>query len=153
RGVGLATSLADELESDEYAARVTKQLFFNRARPDLLITAEGLNPAETARMEQDWLNKNQGFFRAFKPMFLNRKVDVHEFDYDFRGMQFVQLREFERDTIMQTWGLPPEILGVITNSNRSTIDAADYLYSSKVILPRCEFFRSVLQERLVPEYD
>jgi len=153
RGTGLGQSLGDELETDEYAARTTKQVFFNRARPDILVTAEGMQKADTERLEQEWIQKNQGFFRGFKPMFLNRKVEVHEFDYDFRQMQFVQVRQFERDTIMQVWGMPPEIMGVIENSNRATIDAADYLYSSKVIQPRCEFFRAIFQERLVPEYD
>lgn len=153
RGTGLGASLGDELEADEYAARTMKQVFFNRALPEALITAEGMSEPETRRLEYEWLAKNQGFFRGFKPMFMNRKVEIHEFDHDFRQLQFVQLREFERDTIMQVWGIPPEVMGVIENSNRSTIDAADYFFTSKTVEPRCEFLRAIMQERLVPEYD
>ena len=72
---------------------------------------------------------------------------------DFRSQQFVQLRQFERDAIMQHYGVPPEILGVLTNSNRATIDSADYFMSRYVVDPRLEFQRGVLQERFVPEYD
>ena len=157
RGTGAARSLTDELETDEYAAKHTKSFFFNSARPDLLIWPKGASSrqAEIDRLEEDWLSKVQGFWRAFKPYFLSREVDVKELDSmgNFRALQLVQLRAFERDTILQTFGVPPEILGVLENSNRATIDAADYLMSRYVVEPRLEFLRSVLQERLLPEYD
>ncbi|HUM44239.1 MAG TPA: phage portal protein, partial [Fervidobacterium sp.] len=57
RGSGMARSLGDELETDEYAAKHTKSWFYNRARPDVIISAEGLTPEDTKRLEQDWLNK------------------------------------------------------------------------------------------------
>src|SRR5262249_40034448 len=63
------------------------------------------------------------------------------------------LRSFERDLIMQLPGIPPEMLGVLINSNRSTIDGSGYIFDSQVIRPRLEFRRNELQEKLVPEYD
>lgn len=153
RGTGTAMATADELETDEYAAKHLRQWFFNKARPDLIITADGLDPTETKRMETDWLQRHQGFWRAFKPYFIGRDVKVHEIDQDFRSQQVVQLRQHERDIIISTWGVPPEILGIIENSNRATIDAADYLYAAHVLVPRLELKRSIYQERLVPEFD
>lgn len=156
RGTGVTQALGDELETDEYAARHTKAFFYNSARPDLIISPKGttgLNPANVERLEEKWLNQSQGFYRAFKPFFLNKEVDVKELNANFRNIQLVQLRQHERDTIMQVFGIPPEILGVLESSNRATIDAADYLMSRYVIEPRLEFLRSVLQERFAPEYD
>jgi len=153
RGSGTARSLADELETDEYAAKHTKAWFYNKARPDLIISADGLQKDETARMEQDWLNKHQGFWRSFKPHFVNRKLDVQVISQEFRNMQLIELRKHERDTIVQVFGVPPELIGILTSSNRATIDAADFLFSRWVLLPRLEFLRSVMQTRLVPEYD
>jgi hypothetical protein len=63
------------------------------------------------------------------------------------------LRKNTRDICLQVWGVPPEILGIIENSNRSTIDAADYLFSKWVIVPRLEAWRLDYQRMLVPEYD
>ena len=54
---------------------------------------------------------------------------------------------------MQVFGIPPELLGILNNSNRATIESADYLFSRWVVAPRMEFLRSQLQERLIPEYD
>lgn len=153
RGSGIARSLGDELETDEYAAKHTKAWFYNRARPDLIITAEGLRQADTQRLEQDWLNKTQGFWRAFKPYFMNKKVDVTQISQTFENMQLVPLRQFERDTIIQVYGVPPETMGILNASNRSTIEAADAIFSRYVLLPRLEFLRAVFQQRLAPEYD
>lgn len=156
RGSGSAMALGDELDTDEYAARHTKAFFYNQARPDLLIWPKGpvaLRDSNIKRLEEDWMSQNQGFFRAFKPYFLTREVDVKELDQNLRAMQFVQLREFERNVVLQHFGVPPEILGVLESSNRATIDAADYFMSRYVVEPRLEFQRQVLQERLAPEYD
>jgi hypothetical protein len=57
------------------------------------------------------------------------------------------------NTIIQVFGFPPEILGVIENSNRSTIDAAGFLFDLYVLTPRLEFLRTQLQEKIIPEYD
>lgn len=153
RGSGMAGVLADELETDEYAAKHTKSWFYNRARPDLVISGDGLTPADTARLEEDWLRKTQGFWKAFRPYFLSRKVDIQTLSQTFENMQLVDLRKYERDTIIQVYGVPPEILGIIENSNRATIEAADYLFAKWVVHPRLEFLRAQLQERLVPEFD
>jgi hypothetical protein len=99
------------------------------------------------------MQSNQGFWKAYKPYFMTREVGVHEMDQNFRSLQLVQLRQYERDVVLQTFGLPPELLGVLDNSNRATISSADYLMSRYVTQPRLEFLRTVLQEKLVPEFD
>ncbi len=42
----MAEALADELDTDEFAAKFTKSLFFNRARPDLVIFRKDLDREE-----------------------------------------------------------------------------------------------------------
>ena len=69
RGSGHSQSVSDELETDEYAAKMVKQVFFNRARPDLLIAPkEGtLLPEEVDKLEHNWTSRLQGFHRVMKP--------------------------------------------------------------------------------------
>ncbi|MFQ5541956.1 MAG: phage portal protein [Candidatus Binatia bacterium] len=153
RGTGKAQSLADELETDEFTAKHTKNWFYNRARPDMIISAEGIDKDDTERLEQDWLNKHQGFWRAFKPHFFNKKLDVNVLSQNFKNMELIKLREFERNTIVQIFGVPPELLGILQNSNRATIEGADFLFSRWVLVPRLEFLRTTMQERFVPEFD
>ena len=91
-----------------------------------------------------------------KPKFLTREVGVYEFGdpAHFRNMQLVPLREFERDTIRQVFGVPPVILGIIEpGQSRATVSVETFIFAQYTLVPRLEMFRSVLQERLVPEYD
>jgi phage portal protein BeeE len=154
RGAGTARALSDELETDEYAAKHTRQFFFSGARPDYFVIADGANRPELTRLQQRWMERAAGFWRAWQPMFLNTQVQVQKMEAQtFREMQFTDLRRFERDTIIQTFGVPPEILGIIETSNRATIDAADYLMARHVISPRLEINRETIQEWLVPLFD
>ena len=153
RGTGLARALGDELETDEYAAKHVKTFFYNRARPDLIISADDLAPEDTRRLEEGWLAKMRGFWNAYKPYFINKKIDVKEIGQTFENMQLTQLRKHERDTIIQVFGAPPEKLGVLSQSNRSTIAAADLFWTKDLIMPRVENLRTVIQSRLVPLFD
>ena len=157
RGTGLAAALGDELATDEYAAKIVRQFFLEGARPDFMIWPKdsqmGLDPAELKRFQNDWLNRHQGYARAWRPYMAGQEMGIHEFDKDFGKMQMVELRQFERDTIIQTYGMPPEMLGQIENSNKATITAAEYIFTRWVLTPRLELLRSILQERLVPEFD
>ena len=157
RGVGYGQALADELEADEFAAKTVRQLFFNRAQPDFLVYPKGeranMDKAETKRFEQDWVNRLQGYWRAWKPHFLSREVGIYEFQKNLQHLQYVELRAAMRDTIYQTLGIPPEQLGVVENSNRATIDASDLIFAKNVLVPRLELWRSYFQEFLMPEYD
>lgn len=159
RGTGLAGALSDELETDEYASRFLKQYFYNDATPPFIVSPKGdgqtsvITDIEARRLEQSWLNKLQGYWKAHKPIFATRALDVKEFKRDLRSMQMVQLREHERDVVFQVFRIPPELFGVLAHSNRATVDLADFIFNTKVITPRLDFLRSNLQEKLLPEYD
>lgn len=153
RGSGTAKSLGDELETDEYAAKYLKQFFYNDARPPLIISGENLGRDNTERLEERWLEKHQGFWKKFRPHFLNRKVDIKEIGQSFESMQMVQIREHERDTVIQVYGFPPEKFGIVNESKRSTIAAADLFWRQDILMPRLETLRMVMQHKLVPYFD
>ena len=157
RGTGVARALADELETDEYAAKTVKSVFFNRARPDLIVFPKGdetMNEDNVRRLQNDWNAHNRGFFRQFRTYFLKKAVEVKEIDTNFRTLELTKIREFERETILQVFGVSPEILGIIKpGSSRATITTADSIYARRVLVPRLEVLRTLMQARLVPQYD
>lgn len=155
RGSGIAKSLDDDLATDEFAAKHTLKFFKNSARPDLLVMPKDgqWDESEKDRFEEWWNNKLQGFWRSFKPLFLKSPVEVKLIESKFRDMQLTELRQHERDTVMQVWGIPPEIFGVLSSSNRSTIDQSGTIFMKYCIVPRLERERDFYQDRLVPEYD
>jgi phage portal protein BeeE len=156
RGSGLMSAAADELDTDEFAAKFVRGFFYNGARPDFIVGPKGtetFDPKDTQRIEQEWNQKHQSFWRSFKPLFASRPFEVFEFKRDFNQLQMIDLRQYERDLILQLPGVPPEMLGVLDHANRATIDAASYIFNTQVVVPRLEFLRNEYQEKLVPEYD
>jgi hypothetical protein len=153
RGVGTGRSLSDELDTDEYAAKHMKGWFVNGAIPDLLVSADGLNKGDTARLENDWLDKQQGWWNKFKPYFVSKKLTVTKLTSSFSDMGLGQLRKDQRDVIIHTWGIAPEMFGITENSNRANITGAFYQFARWVLVPRLELQRVFLQTRLVPDFE
>lgn len=153
RGVGFARVVADELETDEYAAKYLKRLFQNSARPDFIVSIENGGDDDIKRLESWWRDKFGGFMRAFRPAFVNRKINLEQLSFDNSELQMIDLRKSERDIVLQTYGMPPEMMGILESSNRATIEAADLMFSRYVLTPRLERKRGFVQERLVPEFD
>lgn len=152
RGTGIGEALGDELDADEYAAKHVKSWFYNRATPDLLVGVKGASEDQLRGAKQSWENNNRGFKRAYGSHWHSGELQVTQLSQTFADQQLVQFREFERDIIVNTFGVPPEILGILENSNRATIESADYLFTRWVIVPRLEFWRTELQKNLAPMF-
>jgi hypothetical protein len=160
RGRGTGHSLGDELETDEATAKHLKRWFKNFAIPPLIIskkssagggTGSSGGGANVNRLQEAWESKLLG--RNNVPYFSSQELSVHELNQTFNDMQLSQLRKDERDILIHVYGLPPEVFGILENSNRSTIDAADYLMAKYVVVPRLEFQRIILQQQLIERYD
>lgn len=155
RGSGIGWALGDELEVDEYAAKMAKALFFNQARPDFIVY--GFDSAEEKRrLERDWENRLQGFWRAHKPYFLTGEPKFHEFQRPTMDqLVYPALRKAQRDIVIQTWGLPPELFGISEHGAlaRTNYEGAEYITAKYVTVPRAERMRQVLQKLVSDEYD
>lgn len=153
RGLGVGVATADNLDIDLFSSKHITSHFLNRARPDVIVSADGLSPASTDRLERRWLQSSQGFMRAYAPFFLSRKVDIKELSQSFESMQLTDLRRSSRDAVQQVYGIPPELLGIVESANRSTIGAAETIFARWTLVPRLEFMRQHLQAQLAPMYD
>ena len=152
RGVGTARSLADELDIDEFAAKHTKHALSNHAVPDILMSILGVEQDQLMAFKENWNRALQGQSNQGKTHFINREVSIEKIGQTFSELQLIPLRKAQRDIIIEVFGVSPEILGIVENSNRSTIDAADYLFSRWVLTPRLELMRGVLQRQLMSRY-
>lgn len=158
RGSGKGLVAGDELQTDEYASKFLGAFFLNHARPDLLISAKSadrpIDPLGVRKLEESWVEKLQGFARAFRPFFVQGgPIEVHDLGSSFPKEEVPDLRRFSRDTLMQLYGFPPEALGVLETSNRATITAAEFFLTKHVIVPKLKLIRDSAQARLVPEFD
>lgn len=152
-GKGYSEAIADEIETDEYAAKYQKNFFFNDATPPYVVTGYQGNEQGADRLKKSLKEKIGGFRKAREPAILTGAMDVKPLGISPKELDMVASRKFLRDECLQHYQLPPEIFGVVENSNRATIDSSFYLTQKNVIIPRLKFFERVLNNQLLNEYD
>ena len=153
RGRGRDEAIGDELESDEYAAKYQKNLFYNDGQPPLIISLQDADSTAVENLKETWIQKVAGWVNARKPMFTNSKVDVQKLTDSVREMDMVESRKALRDIFNQHYALPPEMRGILENSNRSTIDSADYLYKKNVLSRHARRFAQIITRQLLSQFD
>lgn len=152
RGLSVASAIDDEVAQNEWANKWNNQFFRNAARPDFVIGVPGVEPKDYDRLRAQWEEKHQGFWNAFRPAFLSADAKVHLLTRGQKDMDFVSMLRYLRDAIFQNWQVPPEIMGVVENSNRATAEAAMFLYALNVLVPRLQFIAEEMAYWLVPLY-
>jgi SPP1 gp7 family putative phage head morphogenesis protein len=152
-GSGIGASLGDELDTDVYIASFVKAFFLNYANPDTIIAFEDQHQDDLKRLQTEWQDRYRGAVRAHGTHFISPMPEVTTITPTFRDMNLIELRRYIRDISRETWGIPPEIIGIIENSNRATIDAASYIFARWVALPRLERWRMALQDQIVSQID
>lgn len=70
-----------------------------------------------------------------------------------KDMDFSQFAEVTREFILAAAGVSKTILGTAeSDTNRSTAETADYVFSKRTMKPKLELVLSYLNEFLVPRY-
>jgi SPP1 gp7 family putative phage head morphogenesis protein len=155
RGRGRTETLGDELDADEMAAKWQKNYFYNDATPPFWANIPGAQQSDLERMRDTWGQRLGGWMNARKPAFTNSdNIQIQKLGDTVKEMDFTESRKYLRDGFLQHYSIPPELFGILENSNRSTIDAAYYLFSKNVITRRLGFYeRAITKQLIAPDYD
>lgn len=152
RGKGVAETIGDEIQSDEYASKYAKNLFFNDATPSAIIYAPNGTKETADQIKQTWMQKMAGFRHAKEPLVLTGDgARFEKISQTPTELDFVESRKFLRDTALQQFQIPPEIAGILDNSNRSTIDSAFYLLNKNVLSDYLRMFERTMNTQLLWE--
>ena len=152
RGRGTSEAIGDEIQTDEYSAKYAKNLFFNDATPSAIIYAPNGNKETADQIKQSWLQKMAGLHHAKEPMVLTGEGSKFEkIAQTPTELDFVESRRFLRDSANEHFHIPPEIMGILQNSNRSTIDSAEYLLNKNVLADYLRMFERVINSQLLWE--
>ncbi|MHB1955044.1 MAG: phage portal protein, partial [Sulfobacillus sp.] len=152
RGVGHAYAVDDEVSADEYAAKFNNQFFRNGASPGHIFGVKGITPEQGKALQKKFDQQAANFWNAFKTHFLPAEFTHMNLGNTHKDMDFIEGRKFLRDIIYQTWGVPPEILGIVEDSNRATAEAAMWIYGMLILTPRLNKLRAEYNRYLVQLY-
>ena len=153
RGLGPAQSIADEVEIDEYAAKFQKRFFYNDATPPFVFVVPGATKEQLDVFTADWEKKHRGVDKSHRMAALGGEVRVEKLgDAHGKDVGFLESRLAMRDAMLEHFGVPREIMGITENSNRSTADAAQYIYAKNVLTPRISNRQQALNIQLLPMF-
>ena len=151
RGLGIAESIADEVEIDEYAAKFQKRFFYNDATPPTVFIMPEATPEQRDAFMAGWNKRHKGVENSHKAAALTGNVSVHELGKgEGKNLGFIESRVAMRDAVLEHFGVPREIMGITENSNRATADAAQYIYAKNVLMPRLRNREEAINKQLLP---
>lgn len=152
-GMGKAFAVDDELQQYSEANKFNRSIFLNGSFPGAMVSIKGLGPQEQKRFQSDFESRFGGYRNHGKPLVVGADVSVMDLSKSQRDMDFVALLKFIRDTSGQNWNIPPELLGIVENSNRASIDSAMYIHAVNNLEPRLRMWRAELQRQLVSRFN
>lgn len=153
RGRGRSEGIGDEIETDEYMAKTQKLKFFNGAEPDWVAMMPDADKEVVDRAKESWYKNNGGFQNSHKTHFINWDAKFQKISENAQEMDYVNSRKYIRDACLQHYNMPPELFGIVENSNRSTIDAAYELYTRNTLSVELKNFDDALNVQFFPLFD
>lgn len=159
RGSGLGLSLADEIDTIEAISNTIRNVFKRGGVPAGVVSVERqVGEEDDAQDAADDLQKRfeTGFTgpnNAGKMAFVGGHVHIARLTSNLTDDQTVAVLDKTEDRIRECLGVPKELLGAAESGDRDKAESAKYTLADQVLLPRIEFLRDFLQQKLVPFID
>lgn len=147
RGMGPVQSILTELDSTKYSAEWNRNFFINDAQPGGVIQVEStLTDPQFNKVQERWAEQHQGVGNAGRVAILEGGMKWIDRKFTNRDMQFVELREVGRDTILEAFGFPEFMLGILQDANRASSVASKSFFAEYLTTPRLKRIRGKLNK-------
>lgn len=150
RGMGPVQSILVDLDSTRYSAEWNRNFFVNSAEPGGVIEVDKrLSDDEFTEMRERWAETHKGVANAHRVAILEQGKWVNA-AFNQRDMQFAELRQVSRDVIREAFGVTKFDVGDIDDVNRATAEASETRWAKRIVVPRLDRWRSLLNNDLLP---
>ena len=148
-GIGVPQTIPSWIDSDNYAMEYNRKFFQNGASIGLFIQTDTNVEGNIDRIRKGFDNRYAGVDNAHKVPVLPKGVKLEHSGVTQRDMDFSVLTEATRDRILAGFRVSKTILGTAeSDTNRSTAETADYVFSKRTIKPKMLLIISYLNEFL-----
>lgn len=154
RGLSPIASLMMDIEGERAAAAYNYNFFINGAVPGGVLELDRetlLSDAEWEEWGARWRSQHQGVSNAHRiavmemGKFSERKISQ-------RDMEFVDLRHFSREAMMEAWRISKAMLGHVEDVNRANNEAQRAMFAERITVPRLERWKKLLNRKLLPKF-
>lgn len=154
RVVGMAATLANEIDAAEASAIYQSALFRNHGMPKVMVGIEGgdkpIDDAAIKKLNEEWMSKYGGVARAGGVHFFSRKIGATVVGYSPADLEVSTQQDAANRRVREGLAYPPEWLGILDNSNRSTIKESDLIRAKSVIAPQVALHEDWINNQLYP---
>jgi HK97 family phage portal protein len=147
RGLGPVQAILQDIDSAVYSAEWNRNFFVNGAEPGGIIEVDkSLSDPEFDKLRDRWREQHQGVANAHRVAILEQGKWVDR-KFSMRDMQFAELRRVSRDVILEAFGMPKSILGVVEDVNRANADAGEVVFARWITQTRARKWRGMLNSK------
>lgn len=152
RGISPIQPLLTDIDTNRYSAEWIRNYFVNGAEPGGIIEVPGhLGDPEFDELRARWNDQHKGVANAHRVAILEHGKWIDR-KTSQRDMQFVELRDSERETIREGMAFPKPMLGTVDDTNRANMEAAETILARWTVQPDARAIRGALNSELLPMY-
>ncbi len=152
-GIGVAQTIAQWIDADNYAMEFNRRFFLNGARiGGFLKTDSAYTPDQLQYLKASFEAAFKGVENAYKVLALPKGTEYEEGGKTQKDMDFSNLSLAMRDRIIAGFKVPRTALGITDDVNRANAEATDYVFAARTIKPLMKLITAYLNEFLVPRY-
>jgi HK97 family phage portal protein len=152
RGCSPIMTLLITLDRAKVAQEWNRNFFRNGALPGGLIEVEKrLSDPEFDELAMRWNEQHRGVGNAHKVAIVEHGK-WRDRASSLKDMQFTELHTLDRDQILEAFGFPKAVLGVVEDVNRASAESSEYIFAKWLTVPRLQRFKGALNNDLLPLY-
>lgn len=153
RGMGPVQSILANLDSVRYSAEWNRNFFLNSAEPGGIVQVpESWTDEQFDSFSARWREAHQGVANSGRVAILEGGATWAQNRYSHDQMQFADLRRVERDTVIEAYGMPKSMLGIVEDVNRANAQTSKVVFAENLIIPRLERIKGALNNDFLPMF-
>ncbi|AVT83673.1 phage portal protein [Rhodopseudomonas palustris] len=152
-GIGVPQTIPTWIDSDNHAMEYNRKFFENGASIGLYISTDTNVEGNIDRIRKGFKDRYAGKENAHKVPVMPKGTKLEHTGVTHKDMDFSTLTDQTRDRILAGFRVSKTILGTAeSDTNRSTAETADYVFSKRTMKPKLMLIVSFLNARLVPRF-
>ncbi len=152
-GLGPVQSILTDIDSSKYSAEWNKNFFLNSAEPGGIIQVEGrLSDDRFEELRARWSEQHKGVAKAHRVAIIEEGSQWVDRKMTQRDMEFTALSGLSRDKILEAFGMPKSMLGIVEDVNRANAETSEYVFAKWIETPRLDDWKELLNFKLLPMY-
>jgi len=149
-GRGSGQVVGGDVDVNDEAARYTASFLENDAMPSAIVNIEGVTRDDRERFRESMRKRHGGPSNAGKlEAFDAQGISVETLMTPFDELGMNDLRRYSAEVVRQVFGIPPSVIGDVSDTNRATAETEEYLFKKNLIKPLVDKIVEGLNEQFV----